>query len=346
MALTYKIPGYDYEYEAELCERFHASLPARVFDAHFHLSPNEIAGSDKAFLVPEAVRSVTPEQNFDIYKSDTEQYLGKGRLVGGLLMGNPKCFQTPEALDEERIFSCETAAAHEGFVTGLLAMPWETPEKLVSFLERYPRIAALKPYRCYAQAPDTFEADIATYAPDWMWEVAEQYALPVVLHLSHYKNMLKDEANGRDIRRLSRAYPHAKIVLAHCALGHHPDKLRSGLAYLDGLDNVYMDCSGVSEALSIVYALRALGPGRVMYGSDGYHFGYMPGRVMAMGGNFLGIHKEPALPRDYRYHPLNNVCEGLLALTSACDLLSIEGQELEAIYYGTAGDLFYGACRQ
>lgn len=30
--------NYDYAYEAMLCEKFHKRTPARVFDAHFHLS--------------------------------------------------------------------------------------------------------------------------------------------------------------------------------------------------------------------------------------------------------------------------------------------------------------------
>ena len=228
---------------------------------------------------------------------------------------------------------------------GGLGCPWDDPAYTEEWVRTHPKIVAIKPYRSYAQCEDTYEADITDYAPEWMWEIAEQYSLPVVVHLSHYRDMLKDEANIRDINYLCRKYPHAKMVLAHCALGHHPDKLKSGLPHIADLPNVYMDCSGISEAMSIIYSLRTLGPSRIMYGTDGYGFGLREGRCMALGGNFLGLHKDFPLPPDYHFMPINTLCEGLLALTSACDVCGTTADKLGEIYYRTATTLYYGACR-
>ena len=342
MERIYKYESYDHEYERELCERFHDILPERVFDSHFHLSPIAITDSDKRQLIPECHREVAPDQVIDAYREVTEIYLGKGKLKGGLLLGNPSRFPTLEAADADRTFTCETAANNEGFVGGIITRPVDDQKHIAEFIERYPSIAALKPYHCYSNVENNFEADILTYAPEWMWELAEQYSLPVVVHLSHYGDMLKDKANIRDIRYICQKYPRAKVVLAHCALGHHPDKLNSGIPQIADLPNIYMDCSGVSEALSIIYSLRAFGPSRLMYGSDGYGFGMTFSRVFAVGSNFMGLGKiDIPLPRDYQYRPLNNVCENLLALTSACDVCGLTRDELDQLYYGTAAELYY-----
>ena len=324
----------DRAYEQELHARFHKRTPEKVFDAHFHVSPDEIPG-------------VSPEDVFDVCVAATNQVLGVGKVQGGLLLGNPKSFSSKQALDAERRFTCETVNANPGYYAGLLALPTDKPEELDGWLDKYPKIAALKPYRCYAPVPDTYEADILDFVPEWMWELADDRHLAVVLHLSHYGDMLKDRRNGEQIQYLSKKYPRAKMILAHCAMGHHPDKLKSGLPYLEGLENIWMDCSGISEALSIIYALRAVGPKRVMYGSDGYNFGQMLGRVMAMGGNFLGLHDGDSLelPPDYRYMPLNTITEGALALFAAGDLYGLTEAQWQDVFYHNAQDLF-SACHR
>lgn len=319
----------DYAYEKEVIERFQARAPKRVFDAHFHLSFDEIAG------VPE-------DQVFAEWKRRTEATIGEGCIQGGLLMGNPSNYPSKEYLDADRRFSCETAEANPGFVAGLLCKPDDDPAEIEEWLARYSSIAALKPYRAYARAKDTYEADILDYAPEWMWEMANDHEMSVVVHLSHYGEMLRDPRNGEQIRYISRTYPKSKIILAHCAMGHHPDKFKCGLPYLEGLDNVWLDCSGVSEALTIIYALKALGSDRIMYGSDGYNFGQMLGRVMSLGGNFVGLHdlEGLTLPPDYRYQPLNNMCEGLLALYAAGDICQLSEKQWDDIFYNNAAGVY------
>ena len=233
-------PTYDYEYELELVERFHKRVPSKVFDAHFHLSPEDL-------------ENVPLDKKFDVYRSQLNAYLGDDKLKGGLVMGNPYRYLTGEKLNADREFACNIAETHEDFVSGLVLRPEENVGILQKYYDMLPNMVALKPYRSFAIAEDTFEADILDYAPEWMWEFANDKELGVVVHLSHYGDMLKDKNNGEQIQYICKKYPKVKMILAHCALGHHPDKLKSGLPYLDGLDNVYMDCSGVSDALSIIH---------------------------------------------------------------------------------------------
>ncbi|MBQ6830653.1 MAG: amidohydrolase family protein [Clostridia bacterium] len=336
MATTMDYAAYDRAYAAELHARFESRTPARVFDCHFHLSPNEMAPLPQSFT-------------FDRCIKDTEAIIGKNRIKGGLLMGNPQMFETKEALDEERRYTCEVAAERDGFVTGLLVVPWDNPNEIEDWLRKYPKIVALKPYRCWSQVVDSFEADILDYAPEWMWELAEKWNLCVIIHLSHYGDMLKDPRNGEQIRYLCKKYPNSTMVLAHCAMGHHPDKYLSGLKYLEGLDNVWIDCSGVSEALSIYYTLKHIDLKKIMYGTDGWSFGQALGRVAAYGGNFLGLHTAANLnnlPQDYRYQPLTNTCECHLAFLAAGDIYGLTNEQWEDVFYNNAADLYYSKIRK
>ena len=111
-------------------------------------------------------------------------------------------------------------------------MPSYTAEKTEKMMSAHPEIKALKPYLTYSTAKDIYESDIFEFAPEWMWQYAHEREMPVILHLSHYQNMLYDENNVRDLRYISKKYPKAKIVLAHCAMGHHLQKFKCWLLSL------------------------------------------------------------------------------------------------------------------
>lgn len=326
--------NYDYAYEAELREKFLKRAPARVFDAHFHLSPKEI-------------HTIEPENVFDVWKEDTEYYIGEGSLKGGLVMGNPSRFKTQEDLDTDRAFAYKCAADHDGYVNGMITRPWDDPAYVEEWIRTHPKIVAIKPYLTYARCEDIYEADIIDFAPEWMWELAEKYGLVMMIHLSHTTDVLRHPHNIEQIRYLSGKYPNSKIILAHCGLGHNPYKMRGGLPHIKDLPNVWTDCSGISEPLAIIYCLKELGHERVLFGSDGYSFGLGDnGRCMPAGGNFFGIVRprivnSPDWWQDYRYTPMRNLCEQMQALYAAGDLCELTAEQWDDIFYNNAAKLFY-----
>ena len=318
------------EYKENLRAYFDSFLPARVYDAHFHLATGY------------KNRSTCTGEPVDEYRSFTEEAVARP-IDGGLLMTSPSSKHTADWLATENDYALDVAKKN-GFKLGYVISPtFHTPAEVDAYVGAHPEtVRALKPYLCYTTAADPFESDVTDFAPEWMFEIANAHALPVVLHLSHYNDMLSDERNIRDVCCLSRKYPRAKLVLAHCAMGHHVRKLRLALPKIADLDNVLVDCSGISETMSIYYCLQAFGPSRMMWGGD-FAFGANLGRICSFGSNFLGLHEGylKSLPKDYRYEPLDNTREGTLALLEACELLSYGKSELEAIFYGN-GRAIYG----
>lgn len=327
--MTQKI--YDQAYEEKLFSYFQENLPEKVYDAHFHLS--------REF----AARCTYPGDPFEQYSAFMQKYLGR-RMCGGLVMPQPSAHHTMADVDDENAYNLELCEKY-GLQAGLIVTPACGREKTEALLDTYPQIRALKPYLTYSVKEDMFESDISDFAPEWMWKLANDREMPVILHLSHYRDMLSDENNLREIRDLCTRYPRMKMVLAHCAMGHHVMKLKWGLEGIRGLQNIWFDCSGSAEALTIYYCLQAFGPEKMLYGGDFDH-AHTVGRICSFGSNFLGLHNgyvnEETLYEGYKYEPLNNGQECLLALLQAMELMNLTQSEREDIFCGNAARL-YGA---
>ena len=333
-------PWLDKEFEAKVFEYMHKRIPDKVFDSHSHTSKTEIPG-------------IGPDLVFSKVVEALEGVVGKGKVKGGLTMGNPKDFATQEDYDDERLFSCENGK-NDGFVTGLLVKPEETPEQIEKWLYDFPRIAALKVCWNYGKT-NSFESDILDYAPEWMWEVANKHGLVFVIHLSHDSMSLNHPKNIEQIRYLSKKYPQTKIQLAHCAMGHNPYMFRKGIDHITDLDNVYLDLSGIGESMTYAFAFKYFDRKKLFYGSDSYGFAHRVGRCMSLGKGFLGLHTGDSLPfcghftedsSPYRFGGLSTMTEGLLAMFAAGDMVELKDSEWEDIFYNNAADVYYPIIRK
>ncbi len=330
----------DREYEQKVFAYLRTRVPDRVFDAHSHASGFEIEG------VPE-------ERVFETAVVHTELAIGKGKLKGGLTMGNPFDRYTPEEYEQDRRFSCENGNKHPGFVTGLLVRPQDQPENVERWLREYPRIVALKPYRNFARGlvPNINDADILSFASEWMWELADKWGLVVVLHISHDIEMLSHPANQEQIPYLAKKYPNAVMQLAHCAMGHNPHMFKHGLDCLKGLDNVWMDMSGICDALTMIYAFRDFDRKRLMYGTDGFNYGHnMMGKCFGVGRTLSCRYTGSLLPGvdepPYLFYGLTTMTENLLSTFAAGDVVGLTDGEYEDLFWNNAASLYYPRVRK
>ena len=207
---------YDAEYEKRLTSSFDKFLPEKVYDAHFHISRKY------------AQETGYEGEPYAQYTEFTEKYIGR-KIVGGLVMPQPSVRHTLEDIHSENAYNI-ALAEREGLEAGLLMSPDYTREAAESMMDTHKVIKVLKPYLVYSpNKEERYESDILDFAPEWMWSLADDREMPLLLHLSHYQNMLSDRSNIDQLRYVSEKYPKAKIVLAHCAMGHHVQKLKWGL---------------------------------------------------------------------------------------------------------------------
>lgn len=308
----------DFAYEARLRARFRFLLPEKVTDSHFHVS----------------LHGVREPRDADWYASLSE--VVGARISDGLMMDSPsrEVADDFEGYNEKIIALARRRGCHVGMMTPACV----GYDRAKALIERFPDdVRCIKPYFTYAPAGvDRFECDMLDFAPEWMFRLADEKQMPVLVHLSHYARQCEDPRNVTQIRQMALRYPNMKLVLAHCAMGHNYDRLRAAIPRLADLRNLYVDASGVTDPTAIAFCVKYLGAKRVLYGGD-YDFGDVLGRIHGQGGNFFALHPDlstfEGLPGDYHFVALSNLYEGMLAVMTALDLLDAPRADYDRIFW-------------
>jgi glutamate-1-semialdehyde 2,1-aminomutase len=180
-------------------------------------------------------------------------------------------------------------------------------------------------------------AQIDEFAPDWMWELLHEVQGVLMLHIVR-DDAIDDPGNQRTLRRLCRAYPRARLILAHVARSFNYRHARRGLHVLADLDNAVVDTSAVGEAGAYRAALTILGPQRVLWGSD-FAVSEMRGRCVAIGSRFFWLHREVLQPEHQAPAQIGLTLvgiESLLCLREACEDAGLTQSDLEDLFLRNA----------
>jgi len=111
------------------------------------------------------------------------------------------------------------------------------------------------------------DVTIMDMLPEPYMRVADDWGLLIMLHIPGSRR-LASESNIEGIKKLSREYPNAKIIIAHLGRSYCPWSMKGGIAHLCDLPNVYWDTSFVQQSLSYKIFFDHVDPAKVMYGTD------------------------------------------------------------------------------
>lgn len=257
------------------------------------------------------------------------------KKIHGLYFGMPR-----RTADRDAMNRWVAAEARENGTTLsrslMVVSPDDDPLKVAEYL-RSGLFCGIKVYHCYASRPDTMNASISEFAPEWMWELLHEVRGILMLHIVR-DGAMDDVDNQNAIRRLCLTYPKAQLVLAHVARSFNYRYARNGLQTLADLDNVVVDTSAICEAESFRAALEALGPRRMLWGSD-FAVSEMRGRCVTVGSHFFWLHPE-IIQQDYHPSTSNEMTlvglESLLTLREACDDAGLMESDVADIFLNNA----------
>jgi predicted TIM-barrel fold metal-dependent hydrolase len=198
----------------------------------------------------------------------TAREIGITRLIVSSL-GNTGFihYPTPPQMREANDHVLETIARFPGVIDGWC---YVTPEHIAESLQEIQRCVAdgpmvgIKLWIARKASDDSLEAIV---------DAAERLQVPMLQH-AFYKTPgnLPDESNGADVAEMARRHPGARILMAHLY-----GVAERGVQDIVPYPNVYLDTSGSDpESGLLEYAVRHLGPDRVVFGSDA------PGRDFAI----------------------------------------------------------------
>lgn len=302
-------------------------VPDQVFDVHTHLfhSRHFAAGKRPQFL----------DEGRGYGMEDFQQAMSRwlpGRKVEGLFFGYPSAGNDRAGENAWVRSQIDLKTNSRALV---LAAPGDNPAE-VRRLIGTGEFAGIKPYRLYADVPDTREAEIESFAPEWMWEVCHDHDGIMVLHIM-LAGGITDPRNVNALRRLCRRYPRCRLVLAHIARSFCYRHARDGLHAVADLENVVADTSAVTQAGAFTAALKVLGPRRVLWGSD-YMVSELRGSCVTQGDGFTWIYSEDESAEKltvFGQYTLVGI-ESLLCLREACEDAGMTRGDIEKIFRGNA----------
>ena len=218
----------------------------------------------------------------------------------------------------------------------LVVSPQDNPQQIAVQLNSK-NCCGIKVYHCYAGRKDTMNAGLTEYAPEWMWELLNEMNGVMMLHIVK-NDAIEDKENQQQIRRLCKAYPNVKLILAHVARSFNYRNARSGLYSVAGLENVVVDTSAIAETESFKAALQILGPRRLLWGSD-FGVSEMRGRCITTGNRFFWLHPE-LIDQNYQPPTENGMTlvgiESLLTLKESCEDVGLNRSDIEDIFLNNA----------
>ncbi|PKO22928.1 MAG: class III aminotransferase [Chloroflexi bacterium HGW-Chloroflexi-1] len=317
------------ELDRKTAQELAAFLPDRIFDAHAHLY--RVANLN--LPQPGFLTTGPQEATIEVWREHVGRQVGPSRLQGALFSMLPLLH--PGDIDKENEFLLGQVNAQPHSRGLVVLAPESSPVRIAEYLKN-PRVVGFKPYHVFSNEKPTFQASLASYLPEWAWEMANERGLVILLHLVK-ELALSDPDNQREIREKCQKYPEARLILAHAARGFHAPNTLRGIAALKGLQNVWFDTAAVCESAALKAILHEFGPRKLLWGSD-FPVSEIRGRCVTLGDGFAWLE-----PDTVSWDRLSPACqpvpvglESLRAIEELADDFCLSEQDLQDIFCDNA----------
>ena len=332
--------GFKSDVDGAVYQELASFLPERIFDSHIHtglpehfspMSPERQASKLGFFLDVAAVFGY----NSYAVAQDVRRMLFPAQETEGLFFGFP--------------FRETNLKANNGYVERLIAddavyglymhHPESERHELEAALDR--GFVGFKPYPDLVLGKSFAEMRLADYMPDTLWQVAHDRGAILLIHLGR-PGRLYDPLDIQDMSAACRRYPHARVIMAHIGRPYIPSMIAEGIPEpYKQLENLWFDICPICESGVLETAIREVGPGRLLFGTDS-PVTYMHGRLGEWKGDrkFFSDMEFPwnvdreAPDRESGYTFF--LYEQLLGLKRAAETVGLAHGDVQDILYNNA----------
>ncbi len=329
--------AYDKKVYAEQLRDF---LPDKLVDAHVHLwtpeSRKDYLRSDNLVTWTELV---APDCTYEDLMASYETMF-PDKKVYPVLMTNPSCHLE---VGNPYVRAC----AEKTGLPSLYCITPETSEEEIrkAFANGF---CGIKPYLNYAPAYiPAKEIRIYDFITPSQFELMNELGGVVMLHIAR-DGRLNDPLNIAQLMEIDRRYPNAKVIVAHIGRAYTPEALGNAFDTLRHSENLLFDFTATTYEPAITACLEAVGPKRLMFGSD------MPITKMRMyriteNGTYInvvprGLYGDVSLDPHMRESDEENITtfmyEELLAFRKSAQKLGLTRAEVADILCNNAAALF------
>ncbi|HNS49089.1 MAG TPA: GNAT family N-acetyltransferase [bacterium] len=265
-------------------ERLEAFLPARMIDIHTHVwrrGFEEAVAESRRRVVswPSRVARDNPVEDL----LETYRLLLPGKEVTPLIFATLNRLPDLEAANE---YVSRSAGGH-----ALPSLIFAQPAWSGSELDERIRAGGFIGAKVYLSfAPDYLPADeirIFDFIPPHQLEALDRRGRLLMLHLPR-PGRLKDPVNLAQLLELEARYPRLRVVVAHVGRAYCPEDVGPAFEVLASTRRLLFDISANTNAWVFERLLRAVGPERVLFGSD-LPITRMRMRRICEGGRYINL---------------------------------------------------------
>jgi uncharacterized protein len=322
-------------------------LPPEVLDFHTHTWVSENWKFKPWETEKDGGKYMVTEENYP-----PERLLSDGqkcfpdKSYKAVVFGYP----TPAAdLDKDRLYVAAAAEAHRNLYPLVLAGKVLNIPK--DQIRKQLRSGGFWGYKVFLNWLGDGYADIGI--EDMISEnemsLAQELRLIVMLHVPR-AGRLADPEIQQGVQHLSKEYPNAQIVLAHCGRCYLPSEMTRAIDSIKHLANVSMDTSMVMDPLAVQIAMETIGPERLLYASD-FPVAAMKGRRVRVMDHWVDVVLDEYPESAYRAQSSSiratyMAVEIAVAIRDAAERVGISDSQRDGIFHDNGMKLLHQVTRQ
>ena len=335
----YQMNEYDKQVYQNEIENF---LPDKIIDAHMHVYLKEFARETER---SKALVSWTEKVAQDCSIEDLEQTyrdMFPGKQVTPVIMGNPTS-------DLVKTNSYITNLIHNGHYNAYYCTSFDTPLDEIRHAIVNLGYCGIKPY--LSNAPAYIPGDevrIFDFLPQEHLQLMNELKGTVMLHIPRSVR-LKDPVNLMQILEIEHNYPDLQLIVAHVGRAYAPEDIGNAFELLKETKNLVFDFCANTQYKAMEECLKAVGPQRLLFGTDlpvlkmrmrrvtesGVYYNIVPkGLYGDVSGDYHMRETETEQLTCFAY-------EEIRAFKKAAQACQLSKKDIEDVFYNNALRIFW-----
>ncbi|MBI3945114.1 MAG: amidohydrolase family protein [Armatimonadetes bacterium] len=239
-------------------------LPARIIDMHTHVWLSRFRAAQ-----PRGPRRTVTWPGRVAAESPIEDLLETYRLMFPDKRVTPLIFSSVSPggdLDAANAYISECARRH-----ALPALIWTRPQWSAAELEARVQAGGFLGAKSYLSFADPAlgvnDISIFDFLPPHQLDALDRHGWIAMLHIPR-DGRLRDPVNLEQMREIERRWPGVRLIIAHVGRAYCPEDVGNAFEALAETRRLSFDISANTNARVFAQLIRAVGPRRILFGSD------------------------------------------------------------------------------